>query len=145
MASGKKLGITSVGAINLNGSVGTAGQTVVSAGIGVPTIWANATGYLGARVAYASPAGAAVAAAPVGFGGSTGRLIVTLAAGNATWASLTGGVDGQLCQVINADAANTLILPAAVFSGIGDLNLPPGGRALLYYDATDAAWERTSS
>lgn len=99
---------------------------------------------LGSRLAYASPAGGAVAAAPVGFSSAVGRLIVTLPGGDATWISLTGGTDGQLLEVRNDDAANTLILPAAFFPGFGDLNLPAGGRVLLYYDATDVAWERTS-
>lgn len=102
-----------------------------------------ASGRLGQRLAYASPAGGAVAAAPVGFNAATGRLIVTLAAGNATWASLTNGVDGQLLEVRNHDAVNTLILPATVFLGQTglDLNLPPGARSFLYYDSTDVAWE----
>lgn len=99
---------------------------------------------LGARLAYASPAGGAVAAAPAGFSGSTGRLIVTLPSGSATWVSLTGETDGQLLVVINNDGANTLTLPAAHFPGVGDLVLNPGNRALLYYDATDLVWERTS-
>jgi hypothetical protein len=86
-----------------------------------------------------------VAAAPAGFVASagptgTGRLIVTLPGGNATWASLTAGVDGQLLDIKNADAVNTLTLPAAVFPGVGDLALPPGNHTLLYYDSTDAAW-----
>lgn len=101
---------------------------------------------LGSRLPYVSPTGGAVAANPAIIA-STGRLIVTLPAGNATWASLTaGGADGQLLEVVNADAANTLTLPASVFIGATgvDLTLPPGGRVLLYYDLTDTAWERTS-
>lgn len=99
---------------------------------------------LGTRLSFASPAGAAVAAAPAGFNTSTGRLLVTLAAGAATWISLTAGVDGQLLQVRNLDANNTLTLPASAFGGFGDLVLPPAGAALLYYDTTAASWERTS-
>lgn len=99
---------------------------------------------LGARLAFASPAGGAVAAAPAGFSSAIGRLIVSLAGGNATWISLTAGVDGQLLEIINNDAANTLVLPAADFPGFGDLNLPPGARVLTYYDATDVLWERVS-
>lgn len=104
---------------------------------------------LGPRVAYASPAGGAVAAAPAGFIASTGstgtgRLIVTLPSGAATWASLTAGADGQLLEVINNDAVNNLTLPASAFFGLGDLELDPKNRVLLYYDATDVAWERIS-
>jgi hypothetical protein len=122
------------GFFGLQKTVSSGGGTIVSG--------------LGARLAYASPAGGAVAAAPAGFAAGlgasgTGRLIVTLPSGNATWASLTAGADGQLLDVRNHDAANTLILPAAVFLGQTglDLNLPPGARAFLYYDATDVAWE----
>jgi hypothetical protein len=142
VAQGKTLGVTGAGAIDLNSSNGTTGQTIVSAGAGAAT-WGSPAAVLGARLAYASPAGGAVAANPVGFSALTGRLIVTLAAGNATWASLTAGSDGQLVLIVNADAANTLILPAAVFLGLGDLNIPPGNRALIYYDSTDASWEQT--
>lgn len=99
---------------------------------------------LGSRLAYASPAGGAVAAAPAGFNGTIGRLIVTLPGGSATWISLTNGTDGQLLDVKNADAVSLLILPAAFFPGFGDVTVPPGGHVLLYYDVTDVAWERTS-
>ncbi len=99
---------------------------------------------LGARLAFASPAGGAVAAAPPGFSSAVGRLEVSLAGGNSTWVSLTAGVDGQLLVIANTDAANILILPALNFPGFGDLNIPPGGRALVYYDGTDLLWERTS-
>lgn len=95
---------------------------------------------LGTRLAYASPTGIAVAAAPVGFSSAVGRLIVTLAAGDATWISLTAGTDGQLCTIINNDGAHTLILAAAGFLTSG-LILPAGHRGLLYYDGTDASWE----
>lgn len=142
-AGARNLGINDNGSVLLNGSVGTAGQVPVSVGAGVAA-WGNAPGYLGARLAYASPSGGAVAAAPAGFSNSTGRLNVTLAGGDATWASLTGGTDGQLLEIRNDDAANTLTLPAAVFGGVIDLNLPPKARTLLYYDATDASWERTA-
>lgn len=99
---------------------------------------------LGTRLAYASPAGGAVAAAPAGFSSGVGRLVVSLAAGNATWISLTAGTDGQLLEVRNADAVNSLTLPATNFPGVGDLVLNPGNRVLLYYDATDVAWNKTS-
>lgn len=95
---------------------------------------------LGARLAYASPAGLAVAAAPAGFSSTTGRLYVTLAAGDATWTSLTAGGDGQLLSIINNDAANTLTLAAAAFAANG-LILPAGHRALLFYDTTAGSWE----
>jgi len=99
---------------------------------------------LGARLAYASPAGGAVAAAPAGFSGAVGRLIVSLAGGNATWVSLTAGSDGQFLDVKNADAANTLTLPAANFPSAVDIVLGPGNHVLLYYDATDAAWNKAN-
>lgn len=99
---------------------------------------------LGARLTYASPAGGAVAAAPAGFSNLTGRLIVTLAGGDATWISLTGGDDGQMLVVINADVANTLILSAIGFAGPGVI-LPPSHRALFYYDSTDLLWESANA
>lgn len=130
-------------------TLGAAGTVLTSNGLGAstpPTFQAAGAGtgsFLGARLAYASPAGGAVAAAPVGFSSAVGRLIVTLAGGNATWVSLTAGADGQILEVRNADAANTLTLPAASFLGITglDLNVGPGNRTVLYYDATDASWE----
>jgi hypothetical protein len=100
-------------------------------------------GILGPSVNYASPAGGAVAAAPAGFTTSTGRIVVTLPSGSATWISLTHGTDGQLCDIQNADVANTLTLPAANFPGLG-VFLPPGAHILLYYDAAAALWETTS-
>lgn len=103
---------------------------------------------LGPRLAYVSPAGGAVAAAPAGFVGSTGptgtgRLIVDTTAGDATWASLTAGADGQLLEVIN-NGPNNLTLPASAFKGNGDLFLPVNNRVLIYYDLTDVSWERTA-
>ncbi len=125
--------------------LGTNGQVLTMVG-GIPSFAAGApqAATLGGRIAFASPAGVAVAAAPAGFGPSTGRILVTLPLGNATWVSLTAGVDGQLLVVRNADATNLLILPAADWGGTGDLGIAPGGRVLIYYDATDALWERTS-
>jgi hypothetical protein len=102
------------------------------------------TAKLGTRLAYASPAGAAVAAAPAGFGSGVGRLLVTLAAGNATWVSLTAGTDGQLLEIRNTDAVNTLTLPQADWGGVGDIALAPGNNILAYYDATALAWQVTS-
>lgn len=105
---------------------------------------APAAATLGTRLAYASPTGGAVVANPA-ITNTVGRLDVTLPSGNATWASLTAGTtDGQLLVVRNDDAANTLILPASIFGGVIDLNLPPKARTLLYWDATDTVWERTS-
>lgn len=98
---------------------------------------------LGSRLTYTSPSGAGVAAAPAGFATTTGRLLVTLTA-DTTWVSLTAGADGQLLEVVVVAGAFTLTLPAADFPGFGDLNLGLNNRALLYYDSTDTAWERTS-
>lgn len=98
---------------------------------------------LGARLPYASPAGV-VAAAPAGFSSNTGRLIVTLPSGSATWPSLTAGSDGQLLEIINNDSANTLTLPQVDWGGIGDLTLNPGNKTLSYYDSTLGAWQVTS-
>jgi hypothetical protein len=99
---------------------------------------------LGARLAYASPAGSAVAAAPAGFGTLIGRLLVTLPSGSATWISLTAGADGQLLAIRNTDAAQFLTLPAADWGGIGDLVLGPGNNILTYYDSTAALWQVTA-
>lgn len=113
---------------------------------GAPTGAAGATGgvqMLGSRLAFASPAGGAVAAAPVGFSSATGRLLVTLT-GNTTWTSLTAGADGQLLEVKVVTGAFTLVLPAAVFNGVGDLALGLNNGVLMYYDAVTTAWELTS-
>jgi subtilisin family serine protease len=124
-------------------ALGSNAQVLTMVG-GVPAFAAAGGGggsaLLGTRLAFASPAGGAVAAAPAGFTGTTGRLLVTLPGGNATWASLTNGIDGQLLVVANNDAANILTLSAVGFLKSG-LILPPGHRGLLYYDATDASWE----
>ena len=130
-------------ALGAAGTVLTSNGTVASTPPSFQAPGAASGAILGARLAYASPAGGAVAATPAGFTATTGRLIVTLAGGNATWISLTAGADGQLLEVRNADAANTLTLPAANFLGITglDLSLGPGNRTVLYYDATDATWE----
>lgn len=99
---------------------------------------------LGPALAFVSPAGGAVAAAPAGFNSLVGRLLVTLPSGNATWISLTGGTDGQLLDVRNRDGANTLTLPAAQWGGAGDLALGPSQSVLAYYNATATRWELTS-
>lgn len=98
---------------------------------------------LGARLAFASPAGVAVAAAPAGFNSLVGRLLVTLSA-DTTWISLTGGTDGQLLEVKVVAGNFVLTLPAADFLGFGDLALGLNNGVLMYYDATDLHWERTS-
>lgn len=99
---------------------------------------------LGSRLAFASPAGGAVAASPAGFSASVGRLIVTLPSGSATWVSLTAGSDGQLLEIVNNDASNNLTLPQADWGGVGDLILSPGNKTLSYYDSTLARWQVTS-
>lgn len=98
---------------------------------------------LGARLAFASPSGGAVAAAPAGFNGLIGRLLVTLSA-DTTWASLTAGADGQLLEVKVIAGNFTLTLPQSAFHGIGDLALTLNNGALLYYDSTVPGWEVTS-
>jgi hypothetical protein len=82
-----------------------------------------------------------VAAAPAGFSATVGRLIVTLS-GDTTWISLPAGTDGQLLDIKIAAGNFTLTLPAANFPAIGDQNLPLGNHTLLYYDATDGAWNQ---
>jgi hypothetical protein len=103
---------------------------------------------LGKRLAYTSPAGGAVAAAPLGFvagigPGATGRLLVTLTA-NTTWTSLTAGADGQLLEVKVVAGNFTLTLPQSAFNGVADLALALNNGVLMYYDATVGAWELTS-
>lgn len=104
---------------------------------------------LGPPVAYASPAGV-IAAAPPGFVAGTsfttgtGVVSVTLAAGNATWSSMTAGAPGQLCEIRNDDGANTLTLPAADWGGPGDITLTPGNKVLSYYDGRLGSWQLTA-
>lgn len=104
---------------------------------------ASAVARLGSRLAYASPAGGAVAAAPVGFTAAVGRLLVTLSA-DTTWISLTAGVDGQFLEIKIVAGNFTLTLPQTVFNGIGDLALGLNNGVLLYYDTTQGEWEVTS-
>lgn len=74
---------------------------------------------------------------------NVGRLFVTLAAGNANWTGLAGGVDGMSVLLKNIDSANSLTLnsenanshPANRFNGIGDQLIPPGSSVLLVYTA----------
>lgn len=101
----------------------------------------GSTTALGSRLAFASPAGAGVAAAPAGFSASVGRLLVTLTA-NTTWTSLTAGTDGQLLDVKIVAGNFVLTLPAANFPAISDQTLGLGNHMLLYYDATDGAWNQ---
>lgn len=98
---------------------------------------------LGARLAYASPAGS-IAATPVGFNSLTGRLLVTLPSGNAAWTSLTAGADGQLLEIKNTDVTNSLTLPQVDWNGVGDITLTPGNNILVYYDSTVGAWQVTA-
>jgi hypothetical protein len=76
-----------------------------------------------------------------------GRVDVTLAAGVATWTGLVAGADGQMVEIFNADAANTLTLnanPAGSVAGsaaanrfqwVGNMALAPGATAILVYSA----------
>lgn len=99
---------------------------------------------LGARLAFTSPSGAAVAAAPAGFSANpaapTGRLLVTLTA-NTTWISLTHGYDGQFLEVRVVAGNFILTLPAADFGGPLDTAIALNASILLYYDATAALWQ----
>lgn len=114
------------------------------------SVSASAFPKLGARLAFASPAGV-IAAAPAGFSANpnspTGRLIVSLPSGNATWSSLTAGYDGQMCEIVNMDAGNTLTLPIADWGGpVGapDTVLNNGNKILAYYDVSLGAWQVTA-
>ena len=100
---------------------------------------------------YASPAGTTnnvVTGVPAFVGNS--RLAVTLAAGNATWNSMSAGADGQHMVVWNTDAANTLTLNVNNTSGLvgnrfqgsaGSYALMPGNAILMvYYAGSVKAW-----
>lgn len=132
--------------------LGTADQVLTMVG-GVPAFAAaGAAGglILSGRRAYASPAGAVNNVNPGGgFPINIGRVVVTLAAGNANWTGLVAGADGQLLFLTNADAANTLELDALnagslaanrFLYGGGGVFLPPGVSKLLLYDGTLANW-----
>lgn len=131
--------------------LGTAGQVLTMVG-GTPVFAAaGAAGglILSGRRAYASPAGAQNDVNPGGgFPANIGRLIVTLAAGNASWTGLIAGADGQLLYLTNADAANSLELDVANAGSAAanrflyqfNLVLGPGVSKLLCYDATLARW-----
>jgi hypothetical protein len=99
---------------------------------------------LGARLAYASPAGAAVNPVPPGFSSAIGRLLVTLTA-DTTWiTSLPAGADGQLLEVKVVAGNFTLTLPQTAFNGVGDLALGLNNGVLMYYDSVQGEWELTS-
>lgn len=131
--------------------LGTAGQvlTMVS-GIPVFATTAAAGGLiLSGRRAYASPAGAQNDVNPGGgFPLNIGRVVVSLAAGNAVWTGLLAGADGQLIFLTNGHAANSLELdvanagsaPANQFLYQFNIVLGPGVSKLLCYDATLAKW-----
>lgn len=79
-----------------------------------------------------------------------GRLFVTLAAGNANWTGLSGGVDGLTIILKNIDPSNTLTLnsestnsqAAHRFNGVGDATIPPGNSVMLVYTAgTRNRWD----
>jgi hypothetical protein len=131
--------------------LGTAGQVLTMVGAVPAFAAAGAAGglILSGRRSYASPAGAQNDVNPGGgFPANIGRLVVTLAAGNANWTGLLAGSDGQLLYLTNADAANTLELDVAnggsaaanQFQYQFGLALGPGVSKLLCYDATIAKW-----
>lgn len=105
---------------------------------------------LGGRLGYASPAGASNNVNPAGgFPANIGRLVVTLAAGDANWTGLlAGSALGQLLLLSNGDAANSLTLnaknvgslPANQFLYQFDIVLGPGVSKLLCYDGVLAKW-----
>jgi hypothetical protein len=129
--------------------LGTAGQ-VLTMVAGVPAFAAaGGGGTLTGRVLYASPAGASNDVAPGGgFPLNIGRLIVTLAGGNANWTGLAAGADGQMLFLCNAHAANSLTLNARNGGSVAanqflyqfDIVLGPGVSKLLCYDGTLAKW-----
>lgn len=132
--------------------LGAAGDVLTMAN-GVPSFApAGSAGglTLGGRLGYASPAGAQNNVNPAGgFPTNIGRLVVTLAAGNANWTGLlAGSALGQLLLLTNADAANSLTLNAQNVGSAAanrflyqfDLVLGPGVSKLLCYDGTLAKW-----
>jgi len=129
--------------------IGTNGQVLTN--VSGKLKMANASGgggVLTGRVAYASPAGQSNDVTPAGFGTTTGRLVVTLPSGDATWTGLLAGQDGQLLIITNADAGNTLTLSksngasmaANQFLYAFDLAIATGVSVLLIYDSTIANW-----
>lgn len=106
-----------------------------------PTGGSGGSTALGTRLAFASPAGAGVAANPAGFSSAVGRLLVTLSA-DTTWISLPAGTDGQLLDIKIVAGNFVLTLPSANFPAISDQFLGLGNHMLLYYDAIDLAWNQ---
>jgi hypothetical protein len=105
-------------------------------------------GFLPGYQPYASPTGTSNDVNPGGgWPTSISRLDVTLASGNAEWTGLLAGTDGQMVEIFNADATNTLTLdanPAGSVAGsaaanrfqfVGNLALPPGASAIAVYSA----------
>ncbi len=127
--------------------------TVLTMVGGIPQFVAAGSGgglTLGGRLGYASPAGAQNDVNPAGgFPTNIGRLVVTLAAGDAAWGGLLAGDPlGQLLLLTNGDAANSLTLnandagSAAANRFLYQFNivLGPGVSKLLCYDGVLAKW-----
>jgi hypothetical protein len=76
-----------------------------------------------------------------GLPGIPARLYVTLPNGAANWTGMKASSDGQIVQIINGDAANTLTLnsqnagsqSANQFLGPADIVLTPGDSAIAVY------------
>jgi hypothetical protein len=112
---------------------------------GVPQFAAaSGGGTLPAAVIYASPAGSNNNVNPgSSFPTNKGRLVVTLAGGDATWTGLLAGSDGQLLWIFNADASHNLTLSVADagstganrFAGFSSLILPAQASVLACYFA----------
>lgn len=104
-------------------------------------------GIIGSYLAYASGSGTQDNVSPSDFPGESsapvGRLGVTLADGAATWTGLLAGNDGQILQLINLDASNSLTLNAQDagssaanrFIAPADITLPPGDSIFGVYTA----------
>jgi hypothetical protein len=77
------------------------------------------------------------------------RIRVDTTAGAASFTGIVAGADGQLLWIVNT-GANDLTLTnnsgassaGNRFSGLGDITIPGGGSALIYYDTGVAggAW-----
>lgn len=126
--------------------LGAAGTVLTSNGTNAqPTFQAAGGGGsgIGALISAAIAAGQTNNAAPVGFGASTGRVVFTLAGGDANWTGLLAGTDAQLLILTNLDAVNTLTLNAQNaastaanrFLASGDYLIPSGNSLLLCYYA----------
>jgi len=137
--------------------LGTSGQVLTMVG-GLPKFatggGGGSSGYLGTRLAYASPAGASNNVAPSAdwpkdsSGNPINRLAVTLPSGAANWTGLVAGGDGQILVITNFDSANTLTLNSQnagssagnQFLGPADMSIPPGDSLWSYYDETSGFW-----